>query len=90
MFGNGLPKGENALGIAIVGVVQIDLTLHFILDMLRDGEIGFPKIAFDHLLPLIFEELDLGAYFEGILRINQSDSLRKQSHVNLLLNRNSL
>jgi len=75
VLGNGLPERKDALGIAVVGIVQIDLALHLVLDMLRDGEIGFPQIAFDHLLPLIFEELDLGTHLESVLRINKSDSL---------------
>jgi hypothetical protein len=90
VFGDGLPKRENALGVAIVGIIQVDLTLHLVLDMLRNGEIGFSQVALDHLLPLVFEELDLGAYLEGVLRINQSNSLRKQSHVNLLSKRDAL
>jgi hypothetical protein len=73
-----------------VGIIQVDLTLHLVLDMLWDGEIGFSEIAFDHLLSLIFERLDLGAYFEGVFRINQSDSLRKKSHVTLLSKREAL
>jgi hypothetical protein len=76
VFGDRPPQGQDPLGIAVVGVVEVDLSLHLVFHELRDGEVWFSQVAFDDPLSLFLQLTDIRADLEGVLGINESDALR--------------
>jgi hypothetical protein len=66
-----------------MGIIEVDLPLHLVLDKLRDGKIGLPEVAFHDLFPLFLDGRDMGSYLESVLRADQSDTFREQSHNSL-------
>jgi hypothetical protein len=70
MLRNGFAKRQNSLGIAVMGIVEINLSLDLFLDVLGDREIRFSQITFDDPFPLIFEESDLRSNLKGVLCID--------------------
>jgi len=67
---NGFAKRENSLRIAVMGIVEINLSLDLFLDVLWHRKIGFPEIALDDLFPLILETLNLWTYLESTFCID--------------------
>ena len=69
--GDGLAQRQDALWIAVMRQVEIDLPLHLVGNMLGEREIGFAEIAFDDLEAAGFELADLGADPEGVLAADE-------------------
>jgi hypothetical protein len=70
LFCYGFAKRQYPLRIAIMGVVEVNLSLDLVLNVLGHGKIGLPEIAFDNLLPLVFEGPDLGSDLKGTFCID--------------------
>ena len=51
MVRNRGPKGKQSLGIAIMSIVEVDLSLYLVLDKLRNGKSGSPRLHFTTFLP---------------------------------------
>ena len=75
MLGDRFPEGEDALRVAVVGVVEVDLPLHLVLDGLRDGKVRLAQVALDDPLALFLELADIRSDLEGVLGVDESDSL---------------
>ena len=88
VVGHRLAQRQDPLGVAVVGVVQVDLPLHLVLDDLRDREVRLAQVAFDHSLALLLEQTDVRPDLEGILGIDESDALGEQCHGPLLFCQN--
>ena len=69
--------------VTIMRETKINLTLDLFDNVRRQGEVGFAKIAFDHLEPLIFKGLDLRADAEGVFTAEQADLGRIKTRVRL-------
>jgi hypothetical protein len=83
MVRNRGPKGKQSLGIAIMSIVEVDLSLYLVLDKLRNGKVGLSEVAFHDFLALFFDCRYMGTYLESILRADQSNTFRQQSHNSL-------
>ena len=66
VVGHRLAQRQDPLGVAVVGVVQVDLPLHLVLDELRDGKVRLAQVALDHPLALLLEQTDVRPDLEGI------------------------
>jgi len=70
LFCYGFAERQYPLGIAIMGVVEVNLSLDLLFNVLGHGKIGLPEVALDNLLPLVFEGPDLGSDLKGTLCID--------------------
>jgi hypothetical protein len=58
-----------------VGVIEVDLPLHLVLDGLGDGKVRLPQVAPDDPFALFLELPDIGSDLEGVLGVDESDPL---------------
>jgi hypothetical protein len=84
VLSDGNPECKNSLRVTIMGIVLVNLPFDLLLDKLGNREVGLSKVTFDDFSPLLFDGPYIGPYLEGILRIQQSNALRKQAHRFLL------
>jgi hypothetical protein len=75
MLRDSFAKRQNSLRIAVMGIVEINLSLDLFLDVLGHRKIRFSQIALDDLFPTILQPLDLWPYFERVLCIDESNIL---------------
>jgi hypothetical protein len=76
MLRDRLPERKDPLGIAVVGVVEVNLSFHLVFHELGEREVRFSQVALDDPFPLLLQLPDVRADLEGILGIDESDPLR--------------